>query len=386
MKQLELATLRLSESPDADTNAVATSVQGDLVVVGNCVKWFKGGKLFRTFHFDDQEVIYASFVTFESVEPTDDYDGSMVIVLHDSIYIYNEFRGTSVLWLPFVVTNAVQFSKGLILQRDTRRSGKSLNGPRFLTLIDPLLDFGLVVTTDLSAISPSECLVSVARSQKSSLYLTHSPKEGRFVIYHSRQLTHSKKYSKSSRNSSTRRRSSSIFPRSEEQLSDNDISTNLEHHLSFTRGEKAIALDRMSSGDTGNDGEYTNYDFSTLRKDIMLTEVKVIDTDPVQTKDIIAQQLSFFDREAIAIFNKKSKVLQVQVFLKASGPIDRPQAMDSVEYTIKDLITSTDCSGVEGCYLLVRDDLDRISVLNPFVGVSVPLDIHIQTDDVFSWQ
>lgn len=374
---LQLATLHLSENSNDESATVATSSQGDLVVGTNNVKWFKSGRLFRSFSFDDQEVIYASFVSFDSVGPSDEYHVSTVIVLKDSIHIYNEFRGTTVLWLPFVVTNALQFAKGLILQRDTRRSGKSLNGgPRFLTLIDPLMDFGLVVTTDLSSISPSECLVSVARSPNSSLYLTHSPTEGRFVIYHSRQLTHSKKYSKTSRHSSTRRRSSSIFPRSEDQLSDNDMSTNLENTLAYSRAEKAIALDRMSSGgDAGNDGEYTNYDFSSLRKDIMLTEVKAIDTEPVQMNEVVAQQLSFFDREAIAILNRKTGVLQVHMFVRASGPVERPQPIDAVEYQVKDLITSTDCSAVESCNLLVRDTNDRVVLLNPFVGVSVPLDL-----------
>lgn len=386
MEQLRLATLQLSESSNDESATMATSSQGDLVVETNKVRWFKSGRLFRSFCFDDQEVIYASFVSFDSVGPSDDYHVSTVIVLKDTIHIYNEFRGTTVLWLPFVVTNALQFAKGLILQRDTRRSGKSLNGPRFLTLIDPLMDFGLVVTTDLSSISPSECLVSVARSPNSSLYLTHSPTEGRFVIYHSRQLTHSKKYSKTSRHSSTRRRSSSIFPRSEDQLSDNDMSTNLENTLAYSRGEKAIALDRMSSGgDAGNDGEYTNYDFSSLRKDIMLTEVKAIDTEPVQMSEVIAQQLSFFDREAIAIFNRKTSVLQVHMFVKASGPVERPQPIDAVEYQVRDLITSTDCSAVEGCNLLVRDINDRVVLLNPFVGVSVPLDINYTNAQHLSW-
>ncbi|KAG5359009.1 Negative regulator of mitosis [Yarrowia sp. E02] len=386
MAQLQLATLQLAERSNSVCETVATSDQGDLVVESNKVKWFKSGRLFRSISFDDQEVIYASFVSFDSMGPSDEYHVSTVIVLKDSIHIYNEFRGTTVLWLPFVVTNALQFAKGLILQRDTRRSGKSLNGPRFLTLIDPLMDFGLVVTTDLSSISPSECLVSVARSSNSSLYLTHSPTEGRFVIYHSRQLTHSKKYSKTSRHSSTRRRSSSIFPRSEDQLSDNDMSTNLENTLAYSRGEKAIALDRMSSGgDAGNDGEYTNYDFSSLRKDIMLTEVKVIDSEPVQMSDVVAQQLSFFEREAIAIFNRKTNVLQVHMFVKASGPVERPQPIDAVEYQVKDLITSTDCSSVEGCNLLVRDANDRVVLLNPFVGVSVPLDIGCNGSEKLSW-
>ncbi|RDW55077.1 hypothetical protein B0I75DRAFT_171853 [Yarrowia lipolytica] len=386
MAQLQLATLQLSESSNDKCITVATSSQGDLVVETNNVKWFKSGRLFRSFCFDDQEVIYASFVSFDSVGPSDENHVSTVIVLKDSIHIYNEFRGTSVLWLPFVVTNALQFAKGLILQRDTRRSGKSLNGPRFLTLIDPLMDFGLVVTTDLSSISPSECLVSVARSPNSSLYLTHSPTDGRFVIYHSRQLTHSKKYSKTSRHSSTRRRSSSIFPRSDDQLSDNDMSTNLENTLAYSRGEKAIALDRMSSGgDAGNDGEYTNYDFSSLRKDIMLTEVKAIDTEPVQVSDVVAQQLSFFDREAIVIFNRKTNVLQVHMFVKASGPVERPQPIDAVEYHVKDLIINTDCSAAEGCTILVRDSNDRVVLLNPFVGVSVPLDICSSNSEQLSW-
>ncbi|KAG5356080.1 Negative regulator of mitosis [Yarrowia sp. B02] len=385
MALLQLATLQLSEGRNSGSATVATSSQGDLVVETNKVQWFKSGRLFRSFTFEDQEVIYASFVSFDSVGPSDEYRVSTVIVLKDSIHIYNEFRGTTVLWLPFVVTNALQFAKGLILQRDTRRSGKSLNGPRFLTLIDPLMDFGLVVTTDLSSISPSECLVSVARSPNSSLYLTHSPTDGRFVIYHSRQLTHSKKYSKTSRHSSTRRRSSSIFPRSEE-LSDNDMSTNLESTLAYSRGEKAIALDRMSSGgDAGNDGEYTNYDFSSLRKDIMLTEVKAIDTEPVQMSDVVAQQLSFFDREAIAIFNRKTGVLQVHMFVRASGPVERPQPIDAVEYQVKDLITSTDCSSVESCNLLVLDANDKVVLLNPFVGVSVPLDINYTSPEQFSW-
>ncbi|ODQ64815.1 hypothetical protein NADFUDRAFT_66873 [Nadsonia fulvescens var. elongata DSM 6958] len=358
----------------------------EILVSDTSVMWVKGGLLLRKFSYMNKLVISASFARFDS---SYNINGNMdetrtrkalVVFLSDTAHVYYEDGASHITNMPFVLSKCFPCEKGLVLERDLL-SLNEMNGThgiqKFFVMIDPILEFGILVSSSTSAISSNEEICYFGDSVSSTLCVTFNRIDSVMTVYHIRYLSRHKNETATARRRSLRRRSSSITQRSYvDEASEIDISIKLERRSSFSRSDNYIALDRIGTPESTNELVKSNggqqLDMANFRKDLILTKIESFPVSNLEFSNYKFLNISLNDREAILILNKETKEILVLMFDKSSGPVSISKFESS--FSITGCAMATIRRNIESdiFYVLILDPDGTLFLYNPFINIKSP--------------
>ncbi|ANB12151.1 Anaphase-promoting complex subunit 1 [Sugiyamaella lignohabitans] len=414
-----------------DNSGLPSPVSSEQLHIDNdrtSVYWIRRGIIIRKFSYHGKGFVRAAgFATFRTNEPasestvqSDDSSGkddsrSAVIFLADTVHIYQKDGISHSRSMPFTVSKVFPFERGLILEREmepltglpssslltsSRQTDPSV--PKFFAMTDPILDFGLVISSSISAISPDEELMHFApTSNSSSICVTFIPGNehtlSSLIIYHIRHLTRAKSRSAigttsgtvARRRSSLKRKSASFHhgmtddtkhPHSEQDRLRESISSPIStDRSSMSRLEvPPVAADRRTSLDPSKlesqDSQSYPLEATNLRKEIVLTKITSFDINAPRNMIKIENVLYEEDNiEVVSILNKKDSRVVNYSFRRSNGPIGIPNIEGTSVLEAKDITTIKSETNGE-VLLVILSPKDQLYLYNPLLSIkSVPL-------------
>ncbi|ODV95239.1 hypothetical protein PACTADRAFT_49987 [Pachysolen tannophilus NRRL Y-2460] len=315
---------------------------------------------------------------------------------------------------------------------NTTSTNGNNNQINFLTMLDPLSEFGAVVSSSTSSISNKENLILFPASNKSSLAATFNSSDHVITVYHVRFLTHNKignekktstkktssissstapgglnnQRSMSRRKSSLRKISSnnhsasSNTPKKMEIEENNDNNNNKNNDntnnlkivgsvnsaslgydkIRSTSHSEVLSLDRMASGTESIPDSIkpvsSKFDTINLRKDVILTKIESIEFQDDKHLLKICNS-SYANQDCIVINNLKTKQCEILLFKKSeNNSISLPVFQTSFTISCLDCIplaaTNSDHDGI----LIILKDSSNICLINPFLNlISANIDL-----------
>lgn len=356
----------LASTLDTSTNRITESLN----IENDCVLWYRGGTIFQKFSYPGQSITRALLVEFADQEiqfqQTHSNSKCAVIIIADTVYIYDVDGPSYQINLPFTVQRAESYGLGVILERVLSERDPNVQ-TKFFTLSDPILDLGIAASSSVSAMSTDEELLFVDNSHKSSIYLTNDPASHMVHFYHARYLSNKISKANTKRRSSTRRKSSMVY-RTVDSGSE-DVSVDLDA-LGSARDITDYHINR--SGDYTGQQVYSatnSQSFShltSLRKDIILTHLAKFRIN-AYTADLKVLSISDEEKEVIAIVNRKTSEATLHTFNKAIGPISLPSIESSQSFEICDIALLGDQSLL---FMLSGDG--SASIFHPLLNIRSP--------------
>ncbi|GMM33910.1 anaphase promoting complex subunit 1 [Saccharomycopsis crataegensis] len=401
------------------------------------VLWFKNNLLVRKLKYDNKEdkIISSHIVHFnnDNNKSQQTYQKSkkkaLTVVLTNRAYIYFEDDETFIVSFPFSVRKSFLFENGLILERSqstsqdstpmissfintnninnnsdpssstSGNSSSSNSKPNFLTLLGPLSELGMLVSSSISSFAPNEELVWFPQDSDCSLAVTYNSSNSIITIYHVRYLTRNKNKSSGGKRTSLRKRSisrKSSMPNgatisndteinegtpkpsgNNNKDSNNSANNPIQARRSISHSE--MLYDRMPSGNTGAD--ITNLDINdtsftasnsfmnieALRKDAVLTKVEKVQFKYLR-KSLKVFSLHFTDKQGIVIVNKETKNTEVLIFNSSNNSVSLPSYQSSFNFRCSDAVALD--STHDGYLIALKENGKSACLVNPFLGLT----------------
>lgn len=443
-----------SSSSPKDYTITLYSKSEVLLVSLTEVLWLKNDVLVRKIKYDndDDRIVNAHLVHFNNTnfpnKPTTSTSRNssggtknggiskkkaLAVILLNRAHMYFEDDETHFISFPFNIKKSLLFENGLILERQlptNQDANPIISNPmlsshvtsskiNFLTLLDPLSELGMVVSSSTSSFSPNEEMVWFPQSPKCSLAVTFNLSNHIIAIYHVRILAHSKNkptHNGGVKRSSIRKRSlsrKSSVPNSAavSSVNENDLNSmddpaaqsatsNRTHARRSVSHSEMLSYDRMASNAdvTGmdlNDTSSMNIGNSSangpenivFRKDMVLTKIEKVQFN-YSTDKLKVFSLSFANKQGIAIVNKETKHTEVLIFKSSTNSVNLPSYQSSYNFKCLDALplsssssssfslssssagSLSSSSSDHGAYLIaLQEDRSSIRLINPFLNL-----------------
>lgn len=177
----------LSEGQD-EVQITLSPFKEMLAIKGNAVYWYKGDLLARKLEYETPVV--NSFFTYlvsrggsqDSDSSTQTREKTLVVLLSELIYIYYRDGRSYILSFPFPIKHGYPYENGVVLER-----GDTTSNP-FVTMTEPLAEFGSIVSSSTSSISSNENLVLFPQTSDYSVTITINESDNSLNLYHTRFL------------------------------------------------------------------------------------------------------------------------------------------------------------------------------------------------------
>ncbi|CCH41746.1 Anaphase-promoting complex subunit 1 [Wickerhamomyces ciferrii] len=355
---------------------VSLSSNEMLVIENKQVLWFKGDLLSRKLLYD-KKVVNAFFTSLITADDkiTDTQspcrEKVMMVFLEDSLHIYYEDGRSYSLSFSFIVQNALSQENGAVIER----SDSSLHS--FVTLTEPLAEFGSIVSSSTTSISSDERLISFPSDTNHSISATFDVSDTSIKIYHTRFLSRISSNTPSTTSNSIRRKASVQSRKPSQTLAKDESTENQPSEILIEKKRSishsgVLSIDRMTSYDYSNNGKAFESNGSSpsgeiLRKDAILTKIDHLDMKTQSNlEDIITESIIFGNKEAIIIQNLKIGVLEILIFEKNEGAVSSSRFLQSISLTGD--ITDYSTTSHQGTLILISK-LNEFVLFNPFLDL-----------------
>lgn len=401
-----------------------------LIIFETKVIWLSGEVLVRQINVENH-IVDCLFTIFDS-QRTDITEGNinsrvLVIVLQDQIRIYDPNKSTIVVSFPMYIKSAFSYHRGIVLGKksdsslvqpsssdlttkhsistaaevkmsmplslnsvcnneSTLSSSTSLhfspyNDGIFLTLTDPIGDFGCVVSSSTTSFSPNEEMVLFPETTDLTLAVTYDASEEMLFVYYTRYIYRSKNSKPKGYNlnsHSSRRTSKRSISASSAILNSNNHKYLDDEQRTTRIASNPMSFDRMASvSEHLNDSANANRINSTsvqetwsLKKDIIFSKIYSIPfNNGIHSLKVFT--LVYKDKEALVVVNHEIGQVYVYKFEKSSNQVALSKYKSEV--SIRGLDASKLDMGEDASYYIVILRADNSLVLyNPFYEIKSP--------------
>ncbi|KAH3681162.1 hypothetical protein WICPIJ_007857 [Wickerhamomyces pijperi] len=363
---------------------VVSSDSGDCLVISEKILyWYKGDILCRKLLYPTK-ILNSFFSRFKN----DTHRRALVVLLEDSSHIYYDNGKSYTLSFPFKALNGFPCLNGMIVQREELAGSNNIS---FFTVLEPMAEFGTVVSSTTSSISSDERLVFFPNSGASSISLTYNENEGKLSFYHTRFLNRQSEdkpitehiqpqNDQSHRRKASRKPSGTIGSINQEDKMVDDDSNFLE--AGKRRGasySETLSIDRMASYDFFNNNAKlsdsgsninspsSSFDPLVLRKDCILGGIFTA-TCSIDMKDYKVHPLSFEGtREAFII---KSKGFMMVFIFENGNPSLSPKLLKSIDLS-QDYEDFALLDDLPEFILLVDKNSCDLKIFNPLLSMEL---------------
>lgn len=338
--------------------------------------YYKGSRVICTSgdiitrRFDFQRPVVDCFYTMFGSPTKKDRERSLVIVFSDQIKVYAKNGGFKVVSFPFHIERAFPFQSGAIFNKVPSQTDKAdQRGSTFLTLLNPLNEPGLIVSSSINSFAANDKLVCFPETAEYCLAVLYNKVEHKLDVYHIRYLANNSRGPRKKSGSYGGLRKSSMRSTSgASSLGDANTTQPLTPSSSRlmddgpVRWSSNLSHDRMTSGEMGLDlGNTTTGTFDTLRlsKDIIFTKINSFpDTDPLKVFN-----LSYYDQEAVVVCNEDT--IQFHFYTNPASVVSLPTYKSSFTKEGKDT-----CRFSREGYIVLINSEGQLTLLNPFLNLS----------------
>ncbi|KAH3678195.1 hypothetical protein WICMUC_001624 [Wickerhamomyces mucosus] len=382
-----------------------------LIIIANILYWYKGDILSRKLKYDSN-IINAFFINFIKTGLNKE---SLVVLLKDSANVYYIDGKSYTISFPFKIINGLEYPNGVILQREieftninninsdnnnsdiTDNNNNNNYNVSFLTMLEPMSDFGTVISSTTSNISPFEKLIYFPKDKNSTIAITINDNNNEICFYNikflnrSGQLQNHHQQSQQQqqqqqdirRNPSVSRKLSTVNNNKEidDNIVEDETSIKLDKKRLVSHSD-ALSIDRMASYDFNNSNSLKSsetfstsnpnsatFDSINLRKDSILTKIMTISSEEIKDlNQLKIQSLSFENKQTIII--QSSNFLKF--FIWENDNRNSIKFIKSIDLSpnYSDFITLND---LPGFLLLISKNSNNLTVFNPFLSIELSI-------------
>lgn len=361
---------------------VATPDSNEILITTACtLYWYKGDLLSRKLIYSSK-ILNAFFTQFKN----DTHKKALVILLRDTANVYYADGKSYTLSFPFKIVNGIPFPNGVLLEKENIIGSNNIS---FLTMLEPMAEFGTVISSTTSNISSLEKLVYFPNSKSSLISITLNENEGVLNFYRSRFLNRQNHDNTAStvphnpndqvsRRKASRKASASIGSVSQEdRMVDDEISMKMDKRRGVSYSE-SLSIDRMAlhdfySNNTKSSEPFSNiisgsssFDPTVLRKDCILSRFHTTRCDGLRNLKIDSMKV---EESHEVIFVRSTKILKFFIF-DCSNSSFPPKLTKELDFSdsYRDL---TILEQLPGFILLVHKGSCDLTLYNPLLSIEL---------------
>ncbi|TID29697.1 hypothetical protein CANINC_001710 [Pichia inconspicua] len=398
-----------------------------LLIFKSKVIWLSGEMLVRQINVEGV-IVDTLFTTFdlqklEGFNESHNGESVLVIILEDQMRVYDRKRSTTVVSFPIFIKAVFPYHRGIILGKKSDSlhlsassalmskltnssmadnklpSATSLgsiyestsclpltsqqsshNDGIFLTLSDPIGEYGCVVSSSTTSFSPNEELILFPDSLNLTLSATYSSVEEKVTIYYTRYIYRSKNTKVKSNSCNfppSRRTSKRSMSTSSATLGSTNSKLIEDEHRTARTTSNPMSFDRMASGseyytESANPNKLSSFctqESWNLRKDVIFSKIYTIPFTSADHPKVFT--LAYKDREALIVVDRLRETINVFLFEKSTNQVSLSKYKSDM--ILKGIDASRlDMGKLESFYVVVLKRDDTLVLFNPFYELSSP--------------
>lgn len=397
-----------------------------LIIFKSKVIWFSGEVFLRQINVEGV-ILDALFTTFdmqrsENLNESDEKEPVLVIVLEDQMRVYDRARSTVVVSFPIYIKNVFPYHRGIILGKkpDTLLSVPSSSAPIyfdagftepkqsgpvsfnsifettptapstpqnfpfndgiFLTLTDPMGEYGCVVSSSTTSFSPNEELILFPHLSDLTLAATYNLSEEKIIVYYTRYIYRSKNSKVKSNSSSfplSRRINKRSVSTSNAALGSTTYKFMEDEQRTIRTTSNPMSFDRMASGsehhtDASNLSRMNSssaHDTWSFKKDVIFSKIYTISYISAASPKIFT--IAYKDKEALIVVNKILKNIRIFIFEKSSNQVSLSKYKSDITLNGIDA-SKLDMGKNDSFYIVILKNNNTLMLYNPFYELSSP--------------